>query len=240
MSGGPGRIYFPGNPWPEGHAIKSLSWGAAIHPEKGLLLQFQLKSADYYAADGDHVVKDEELDGKTDWECKTAWNNYHACHIQESHNLGGFLVSDGQTPFVFGAEQYTLQADPLPVDWENFYQTNAFSIYLLGHDAVANHQIDLRRTPAEGEVYSLDWSGRIALAYVGETDFRYAFQAYQPEVRFDAICLWYFDPVIAKEQLGLEIDPALTPRDYIRPYVSDPDNFRFEQRNGILYAMRAL
>lgn len=235
----PGRIYFPGNPWPEGHAIKSLRWGASIHPEKGLLLHFELESEDYYAADGTHLSDNEDLEGKSDWQCKTAWNNFHACRISESqtHSAGGILVSDGQTPFVFGEAQYQLQADPLPVDWERFFESNAFGIYLLGHDAVADHQIHLQRTSEDG-VYRLDWSGRIALAYVGESDFRYTFHAHQQGVKFDSICLWYFDADIAREQLGLEIDPSLTPRDYLAPYVSDPDNFRFERRNEVLYAQR--
>lgn len=224
-----GRIRFPGNPWPDGHAVESFSWGAAIHPSHGLLLEFSLKSEDYYAADGemsDHI-------GPSDWESKIAWCNYHACTLgpSQTSSRSGLLVP---SPFTLGLDRYEFTADPLPVDWDTFFDTNAFGIYLLGHDAVADHRI---RLELRGDAYVVDWTGRIALAYMGATDFRYSFEAHVEGVRFDSISMWYFKPEIALEYLGLEVDPALSPRDYLAPYVSDPDRFDFEERNGTLHAV---
>jgi hypothetical protein len=108
---------------------------------------------------------------------------------------------------------------------------------LLGHDAVADHRIHLHSRQPDGS-YTLDWRGRIAQYYKGETDFLHEFVAQVERVTFDSIRLWYFDPTVAKEQLGIEMDPNMTPRDYIAPFVADPDRFRFERRNGILHAVR--
>jgi hypothetical protein len=32
------------------------------------------------------------------------------------------------------------------------------------------------------------------------------------------------------EYLGIDLDPSLTPRDYIASFVTDPDEFVFEER----------
>ena len=95
----------------------------------------------------------------------------------------------------------------------------------------------LRRTDDAGH-YQLQWTGRIALAYSGDNEFRYQFTAKAERVRFDAISLWYFDPHIAKEYLGIDIDPKASPAEYIAPYVQDSGQFIFEKRNGTLYAVR--
>ena len=65
------------------------------------------------------------------------------------------------------------QVDPIEdYDWDY----PAFTIYLLGHDAVAGH--DIRMTPSDTQgLYDIDWRGRIALAYVGEDQFNYSFRA---------------------------------------------------------------
>ncbi len=183
-----GRIFFPGNPWPNGHRVASFRWGAILHPRRGLALEFELTSADYYDDDGTHIVprdrEDEEL-AKSDWQSKIAWNNFHACTIGPSMSslTPGIAVSDGRAPFDFDRPAYAFTADPLPVDMATFFETNAFGIYLLGHDAVADHRIAMKRS-ADGS-YAVDWTGRIALAYVGEHDFKYSFNARVAGVRFE-------------------------------------------------------
>ena len=235
-----GSILFHGNPWPAGHRIAELNWSGAIHPERGLSLGFELQSASYYEGEEDRFPFDDEedVDGSY-WRAKSAWANYHACRIGTSttSDSPGILVSDGTTPFAFDAETYDFRADPMPVSANEVFESGAFGIYLLGHDAVADHRIDLRSTDAAGH-YAMNWTGRIALAYSGDEEFKYDFTAKAEDLRFDAISLWYFDPQIAKEYLDLEVDPAVSPVDYIAPYVCDPEQFDFEKRNGTLYAVR--
>ena len=235
-----GSIVFHGNPWPSGHRITELLWVGAIHPERGLSLGFELQSANYYEGEEDQFPFDNEYDAEvSDWQAKAAWANYHACTIGTSltSDKPGILVSDGSTPFSFDAESYSFHVDPMPMQADDVFESGAFSIYLLGHDAVADHRIDLRRTDDAGH-YELNWTGQIALAYSGGHEFRHRFSARANGLRFDAISLWYFDRDIAKEYLNIDVDPAMSPAEYIAPYVRDPERFEFETRNGTLYAVR--
>lgn len=235
-----GRVYFANNPWPQGHRLMSFTWGGTLHPEMGLGLHFELQSADYYEGEEDGFpFTDVIVDDAEDWTQKAAWANYHACTIGPSatNSRPGILVSDGKTAFRFGERSYEFFADPLPVTLPDFFETNAFGIYLLGHDAVADHHIRLTEEQDSGS-YSVDWTGRIALAYVGETDFRYHFRVQAQGVRFDAISLFYMRPDRAKDYFGVDLDPGLSPLDHLKPYVSDPERFVLEKRNGELFAVR--
>lgn len=217
-----------------------MHWGGAIHPKRGLSLGFELQSAAYYEGEEDSFPFDDGDDSDTGyWQAKSAWANYHACRIGTSltSDKPGILVSDGTAPFAFDAQSYDFRADPMPVNADEISESGAFSIYLLGHDTVANHQIGLRRTDEPGH-YVLEWTGQIALTYSGAQDFQYHFTAKAKGLRFDAISLWYFDPQIAKEYLDIEMDPEMSPTKYIAPYVCDPERFDFEKRNGTLYAVR--
>ena len=235
-----GSILFHDNPWPAGHRITELVWSGAIHPERGLSLGFELQSACYYEGEEEHFPFDDEDGGDAGyWHAKSAWANFDACKVSASvtSEKPGILVSDGSAPFVFDAEAYEFQADPLPITTDEVFETGAFSIYLLGHDATADHLIELHRADGTNH-YELNWTGQIALAYSGDEEFRYRFTARAEAVRFDAISLWYFDPKIAKEYLNIDVNPEMTPAEYIAPYVKDPEQFDFEIRNGTLFAVR--
>ncbi len=203
--------------------------------------RFELASADYYEDDGTHIIprdrEDEELT-KSDWQSKIAWNNFHACTIGPSMSslAPGIVASDGRAPFDLDRPAHEFIADPLPVDMATFFETNAFGIYLLGHDAVADHHIAMNRS-ADGS-YAVDWSGRIALAYAGEHDFKYSFNARVTGVHFDSISMFYFDGSNAKEFLGVDLDANVSLRDRLAPYVVDPDQFVLEMRHGIPHAVR--
>ncbi|MET3287619.1 UNVERIFIED_CONTAM: hypothetical protein ABID98_000189 [Brevibacillus sp. OAP136] len=36
------RIYFAGNPWPDGHRIKAFAWSGRLEPGSGLWFDFDL------------------------------------------------------------------------------------------------------------------------------------------------------------------------------------------------------
>jgi hypothetical protein len=141
----------------------------------------------------------------------------------------GSLFPTVLTPFSFHEEEYRFTVDPLPIDWNAFVTTQAFGTYLLGHDDVADHDIHLHSRQPNG-TYTLDWTGRIALTYSGDDEFTYQFQAHATGVRFREIRLWYFHKERAMEYLGIDLDPSVTPRDYIAPFVTDSDEFVFEER----------
>lgn len=232
-----GRIYFPGNPWPMGHRVASCKFSASIDPSvgayaenydnpgPGLMLEFELVTADYDEDD----PSDRDGAGDSDWTSKIVWNNYGSCRIgpSQSSQVQGIRVYSGSTPFVFDLPEYRFSVDPLPIDWNTFHETCGFSIYLLGHDAVASHDIHLHSRQPDGS-YTLDWTGKIALTYSGGDEFKHAFKASVTGVRFDVLTLFYFDVGRAKEYYGIDLDPNQSARDYIAPFVSDPDNFTFE------------
>jgi hypothetical protein len=249
-----GRIWFPGNPWPNGHRIKSFRFGATITPDRGawdaalvgkrpaMALDFELVTAAYDEED----TSDRDGSGATDWESKIVWNNYGSCRISSSatSDYPGILVSDGKTPFVFDLDEYSFTADPLPIEDIGDHPTKAaFGIYMLGHDSVADHRIHLHSRRPDGS-YTVNWTGRVAMTYTGQDDtFEHAFRAHVEGVRFDAISMFYYDPAFAKEHFGIDLDRTMVPRDIIAPFVSDPDNFRFESRDpgngeGVLHAVR--
>jgi hypothetical protein len=247
-----GRIWFPGNPWPGGHRVVSCKFSAAIEPAigayaenyanpgPGLLLQFELITANYDEED----AADRDGAGDTDWASKIVWNNYGSCRItaSESSQVSGVRVSDGSTPFAFDLDEYRFSVDPLPIEWDRFQETAAFGIYLLGHDSVADHDIHLHSHQPD-DSYTLDWRGRIALSYSGHTDFEHSFHAHVKGVKFESIMLFYFNAKRAKEYHGIDLDPALSARDYIAPFVADPDNFVFEThidglQRPVVYAIR--
>ena len=259
-----GRIQFAGNPWPLGHRVVSCTFNASIHPAvgayassypnsgPGLMLEFVLTTAEYDEDDEhDEESKDDppaELgqsdSDQPDWTSKIVWNNYHCCTIgpSQSSQVPGIRVADGSMPFAFDLPEYRFAVDTLPIDWQNFHETSAFGIYLLGHDSVANHHIDLHSRQPDGS-YTLDWTGKIALTYAGHENFAHDFSAHVTGVRFDSLMLFYFDAGRAKEYFDIELDPVLSARDYIAPFVADPDNFVFETRvdalkRAVVYATR--
>jgi hypothetical protein len=233
-----GRIYFPGNPWPRGHRLTELTWGGTLHPLNGLGIHLSLKSAEYYEGEDDQFPFSNE-DEEDNWKAKSAWANYHACSIIPSMTSDsyGIPVSDGQSPFMFDLPAYDLSADPLPKSVSDVLEHGVFGIYLLGHDAVADHLISMTRQNGDGD-YAVRWTGRIALAYFGGEEFDHEFHVEAEGVCFDAISMWHFKPEVAKEYLGLDLDPKKSPRDWLAPYVDDPDRFRFEDRHGTLHAVR--
>jgi hypothetical protein len=247
-----GRIYFPGNPWPLGHRVVSCTFNASVcpavgeytegypNPGPGLMLELELTTADYDEED----ATDRDAEGDSDWTSKIVWNNYHSCTLGPSHSsqVQGIRVSDGTTPFVFDLPEYRFKVDPLPVDWTTFSQTSAFRTYLLGHDTVADHDIALHSRQPDGS-YTLDWTGKIALTYFGDDEFKYDFHARVTGVKFNEITLFYFDAERAKEYYDIDLDPKLSARDYLAPFVADPDNFNFETRvdgikRAVVYAKR--
>lgn len=237
-----GRIFFAGNPWPLGHRVVSCSFNASVHPDvgayaadypnpgPGLMLEFELTTAAYDEDSNDSHDEGSASDAEaeSDWTSKIVWNNYGNARIgpSQSSQVQGIRVSDGSTPFVFDLPEYRFTVDALPVNAETFHETAGFGIYLLGHDSVAHHDIRLHNRLPDGS-YTLDWSGKIALTYSGGDEFKHDFRAHVTGVRFDTLMLFYFDVQRVKEYCGIALDPKLSARDYIAPFVADADNFVF-------------
>lgn len=72
---------------------------------------------------------------------------------------------------------YEAVLDPLPDAADKAWDGRAFHIYLLGHDAVAGHRIKFLRR-GNTDRFDIAWTGKIALAYIGDYDYRYDFEAW--------------------------------------------------------------
>lgn len=238
-----GRILFEGNPWPQGHRLVSCDLVGMVEPMRGayldnaryvgpaLSLAIELRSADY--CEGDDPDQ-RDLEGADDWSSKIGWNNYGAAWIgaSASSSTPGFMVSDGRVPFDPMQPEYRFMVDSLPLevaDFSDFFAAQAFGCYILGHDAVADHDIRLHGRTADGS-YLLDWTGKVARAYVGDTSFEHSFRVHASGVRLKEISLWYLDAGRAKEHLDIDLDPAIKPADYLAPFVTDVGAFDFETR----------
>lgn len=149
-----GRIWFPGNPWPDGHRVAKFRWTGWLLPEDGAGFDFSLKTAAY----------DED--------------------------------------------------DRARLDGDDY----AFHVYLLGHDSVADHRIrfPVRHGPSR---FDVEWTGRVALTYVGDDEFRYEFRAQVSAADFTGFAL----------PRDLDDDDART---LLARCVRDADAFRLDDRGS--------
>lgn len=157
-----GRIWFPGNPWPDGHAIATAQFAGRLDGDTGTLaLDLDLQTVNY---DAEGPGRETRSEGS--WTSPVVWNNYHRCSLG-SRKWGhkGIPIGSPAKPFAWrkldGATLRVDRAkDVLPED-----DDCSFGIYLLGHDGVADHAIAFTRTAA---TWSIDWRAKIALAYAGD------------------------------------------------------------------------
>lgn len=185
----PNRIYFLGNPYPNGHTLEEFKWSGRIEEDESIWFDFHLKTDNYYAEDDDgddDDGDDEEEEFKSDWNSKGVWGNFHQC-IMSSTYWGdyGIKISKTSRKAVFNdLIKDALLADTFSLDADDFdYDELAFGIYLLGHDTCANHSIKI--TPKAQNTYDIEWSGKIALTYSGANEFSHAFKLLLQNVEFD-------------------------------------------------------
>lgn len=166
------RIFFAGNPWPEGHPIQRFQWSASVR-DGMVWFDFHLETIDYDAERDIRLEEDADLPG---WQHPIVWNNYHACTLSSNEwHHGGFPVCRLEEYSLERLDGLALTVDPLPIDPKQDWNERVFLVYLLGHDTVADHLIRFRRI-AGTDRFDIDWSGKIALTYGGCWDFDHAFR----------------------------------------------------------------
>jgi len=216
-----GRIRFPGNPWPQGHALAAFSLSAALDARHGVGLLLHLKTEDY-AAEGPGI----DAGDNADWTSPDVWENFGECTLSNTAwgYLNDQLVRLDRPPFRrFDPRDLVGQAfdlDPvadLPPGWSPSDQP--FQIYLLGHDAVAEHRITFAEGSSPG-LFDIGWSGRIALFYAGEEDFRHRFDAEIRDAPFEGF------------ELDADLDIPVPRREaaaqaLLKRFVAHPDTWRF-------------
>jgi hypothetical protein len=188
------RIFFKGNPYPNGHQIEEFVWSGRLEKDRGLIFDFHLLSADYYAEDNS---EEEEDDDKPSWESKIVWGNYHQCTMSSTYwNDKGVVVGSSALKLDFNnLLNKILIIDPVQPREEYDAEEFVFSIYLLGHDACANHKIAFIKKHDQS-TFDMEWKGNIALVYSGGDEFDYSFEAMITKVKFAGISL---DQNLSKE-----------------------------------------
>ena len=168
-----GRIFFEGNPWPEGHAIKNFRWSTEI-AGSDVWCHLHLETADYDAERG--IVDEDDATYESDWAAPSVWGNYHRCIISSDYwDRGGFRLCSVTDFTVDTVDGLRVRVDELPADLEND-EERRFHVYLLGHDTVVDHHIAFTKEASTG-LFSITWSGKIALTYAGEYEPKYSFRA---------------------------------------------------------------
>lgn len=181
-----GRIAFEDNPWPKGHRLEAFAWSGRLFPGRGVTFDFDLRTANYYEDDDPNEPDDDGEEFVSDWKSKVVWGNYHSCILSsvEWGGSDGILVGTAKKPIDLEAlDGVKFRVDKLPLPMSG---TPTFATYLLGHDSVADHTIAfkcLRDDSSDG--YDIEWRGKIALTYAGDTEFRHRFEASMDRVTFD-------------------------------------------------------
>nr|WP_294788030.1 hypothetical protein [uncultured Flavobacterium sp.] len=178
----PNRIYFLENPYPNGHALEQFVWSGRVEEDESIWFDFHIKTERYYAED---ESEDDEDEIKSDWDSKGVWGNFHQCTMSSTYwGDNGIKIHKTSEKVIFNDFiKNDLLADSLPLDDHYDYDDVAFGIYLLGHDSCANHRIKI--TPTTSNLFNIDWSGKIALTYVGDDEFRYDFKLHLQDVEFE-------------------------------------------------------
>lgn len=131
-----------------------------------------------------------EYDSTRDWKAKIVWGNYHKCTLSSTYwgDNSGIRLDGEEKLHLEGLQGLTLRANTLPPNYDpedveedddgdeyGMEGPPAFHVYLLGHDSVADHAITFTEKFGFAE-YAINWTGKIALSYFGEYDYRYDFK----------------------------------------------------------------
>jgi hypothetical protein len=169
------RIFFPENPWPEGHRIAKFEWTAEV-TDGDLWFFFHLETDRYDAERQGNPGPDEGPD--VDWKAESVWTNYGHCSLSATKwgDETGFLVGRFSKFNLDRLSGREFLVDRLPLKEDDAHENRAFHVYLLGHDDVADHRIRFSRDQRTG-LFDISWEGKIALAYMGDYEFKHSFAA---------------------------------------------------------------
>lgn len=186
-----GKIIFFDNPWPEGHQLKSFELGIHLHEGNKTnpahaTLSIDLESEDYHhpktweEACDDGAAQFEANPDLSDWQSMDVWNNYHACRLTTASTHPDLRLDfPSDTPPEFTLKNFSKLIDPIgniDANDDNYFDARAFNhCYILGHDAVAHHQIKITKNE-NTNLYVVTWKGKYASAYTGHYDFERDFK----------------------------------------------------------------
>lgn len=182
-----GRIWFAKNPWPKGHRVKAATWSGHLDADTGSLYFDLDLQTDNYDAEGDAPEPRDEFAG--DWKQPSVWTNYGSCSLSSTKwDQSGFVVGTAKKPLDWkklDGVSYRVDKATKTIT-EDHHETAAFGIYLTGHDAVADHRIQFARA---GRTWAIEWTAKIALAYIGSTDLKHRLACELGGMTFDGFAI---------------------------------------------------
>ena len=163
----PDRVYFKGNPWPEGHPLDAFGWKAKV-VDGDVWFDFHIETVDYNAERD--IEEDWDVEHDSDWASPEVWKNYRRCILSswEWHE-GGFKVcsaEDYSPEFLDGLE---IAVDAKPAGHEDD-KDFAFLIYVFEHGPVGNNRFTFKRIPGT-DLFDITWTGQLAKHRAGKFKF---------------------------------------------------------------------
>lgn len=176
-----GRITFAGNPWPLGHAVTGLQMTLRGGDADSVRLHLHVESAPF-DANGPGRPSTGGVAGA--WDDPATWVAHQPAVISslEWGNAGIPVHVDNTMSFdeIDLTGTYTAD-DDRSVDLSATMEDRAFGANVLGTAAVGGHEITLTRTGPN--LFDLQWRGRLARTWQGETDLDHEFTVDAHEVR---------------------------------------------------------
>lgn len=148
------KIYFIGNPWPNGHLIKEGAGMSLFKNNNLIFVKLSLKSENY-------CLESESFSRETDWECVDSWSNYCFANLNLCEELE---VDCTKFASLLTKSEFLLKATSLPINYDDL-DINRNHCYILGHDDVVGHKIKLIKL--ENNNYNVEWSCEYVGTYFG-------------------------------------------------------------------------
>lgn len=168
-----GRITFPGNPWPLGHALTEFTM-TLRGGEDEVRLHLDAASEPFDAKGPGRPAPDAPADA---WESPATWVAHDGAMISSTRwagNAGVEVKVHNRLQFDERDLSGTWTADPVSdFDPNEPVESRAFGAYVLGSAAVADHEITIERTGPNR--FDLRWTGKLARTWIGQTSFDHEF-----------------------------------------------------------------
>ena len=203
------RIYFPGSPWPQGHAIEAAFWAVRLLPAGRVAIDVHIESADYSDAGSPSTPGDSHEDfAWRNWQEPESWRNYGSATISSlewGDALGLRVEGRCNDRLDLIGRLHSVESPPDEEQLELALQG-----YVLSHNVISFPRL-LLTTSFDGAV-DLTLTGRVDQDGIVPIEFPHDFVAVVPSISFRGCHVFDHDraqsEAIAVEAFGPEVQIA--------------------------------